>query len=142
MKNTFQIATSNPKKLSVGRIHRNFCYDRLNLSHHTPYLKVGGAFHEPFVKHTKKMYGPNPKMFRVGPYMEIFRCDRLVFRTICSERIRTLRWGRGHTSVRVRRHCFFAPYCVRGCRVVFAIDGCDRFFFSFWKCPIFLPKFT
>ena len=55
------------------------------------HLKVGGAFHEPFVKRTKKMYGPNPKTFRVGPYKEIFRCDRLVCRTICCERIPTLK---------------------------------------------------
>ena len=45
---------------------------------------------ERFVKRTKKMYWPNPKTFRVGPYIEIFRCDRLFFRTMRAERIPTL----------------------------------------------------
>ena len=51
------------------------------------WFKVGGAFHERFVKRTKKMYGPNPKTFRVGPTHGNFS---LVFRTIRAERIPTL----------------------------------------------------
>ena len=41
---------------------------------------------------TKEKYGPNPKTFPVGPYIDIFRCDRLICRTIRSERIPTVRW--------------------------------------------------
>ena len=33
---------------------------------------MGGAFHKQFVKHTKKMYGPNTKTFRVGPIHQNF----------------------------------------------------------------------
>ena len=47
-----------------------------------PGVKVGGAFHERFVKRTKKMYGPNPKTFRVGPYTENFSLRQAFCRTI------------------------------------------------------------
>ena len=41
-------------------------------------LKVGGAFRERFVERTKKMYGPNPKTFRVGPIHRNFSLRQAV----------------------------------------------------------------
>ena len=42
------------------------------------FFKVGGAFHERFVKRTKKMYGPNPKTYRVGPIYRNFSLRQAV----------------------------------------------------------------
>ena len=50
-----------------------------------------GAFHERFVKRTKKMYGPNPKTFRVGPYTEFFSLRRRFVAPYWAERIPTLK---------------------------------------------------